>query len=378
MASAVDAGIGPARVDDAPGERRYAAVALRLLRSRLKDVAVVGGAVSLIDFLRIWPQIPDHAPIIALLPELVVNETLLSCFIIAAITLVQATSITGWRRTAFMLLAGFTTVAMKTTLFVGLAAIGYSVFIVRNHVVSSLASYLMYMAWEYSAVTVALVLYYVTQEREGDLALRARDIEFERLVKQRAVMESRLAVLRARVEPEFLFGALDEVRGLYRRNRAAADEMVDALIAYLRAALPQMRGEASTVQREVDLACAYVAVLRVPRGDALSLQGDIEEDVRDVLLPPMVLLPLSQAAFASDDAEQRRKFMIAAARTGDGVRIVVEIEGGSRPAIWRNDGPETARRTLDAYFGASARLSFGSNGQTHRAELTLAHDAVRT
>ena len=378
MASAVDAGIGPARVDDAPGERRYAAVALRLLRSRLKDVAVVGGAVSLIDFLRIWPQIPEHAPIIALLPELVVNETLLSCFIIAAITLVQATSITGWRRTAFMLLAGFTTVAMKTTLFVGLAAIGYSVFIVRNHVVSSLASYLMYMAWEYSAVTVALVLYYVTQEREGDLALRARDIEFERLVKQRAVMESRLAVLRARVEPEFLFGALDEVRGLYRRNRAAADEMVDALIAYLRAALPQMRGEASTVQREVDLACAYVAVLRVPRGDALSLQGDIEEDVRDVLLPPMVLLPLSQAAFASDDAEQRRKFMIAAARTGDGVRIVVEIEGGSRPAIWRNDGPETARRTLDAYFGASARLSFGSNGQTHRAELTLAHDAVRT
>ena len=70
--------------------------------------------------------------------------------------------------------------------------------------------------------------------------------------------------------------------------------------------------------------------------------------------------------------------MIAAARTGDGVRIVVEIEGGSRPAIWRNDGPETARRTLDAYFGASARLSFGGSGQKHWAELTLAHDAVMT
>ena len=62
MASAVDAGVGPARVDDARGERRYAAVALRLLRSRLKDVAVVGGAVSLIDFLRIWPQIPSGGP----------------------------------------------------------------------------------------------------------------------------------------------------------------------------------------------------------------------------------------------------------------------------------------------------------------------------
>lgn len=378
MASAVDAGVGPARVDDAPGERRYAAVALPLLRSRLKDVAVVGGAVSLIDFLRIWPQIPEHAPIIALVPELVINETSLSCFVIAAITLVQATAITGWRRTALMLLAGFSTVAMQMSIWMGLGAVGYSVFIVRHHVVSSLASYLMYMAWEFSAVTVALVLYYVTQERESELALRARDIEFERLVKQRAVMESRLAVLRARVEPEFLFGALDEVRGLYRRDRAAADEMVDALITYLRAALPQMRGEASTIQREVDLAHAYVAVLRVPRGDALLLQEDIEEDVRDVLLPPMVLLPLSQAAFASGDAELRRKFVIAAARTGDGVRIVVEIEGGSRPAIWRNDGPETARRTLDAYFGASARLSFGGSGQKHWAELTLAHDAVMT
>ncbi len=51
--------------------------------------------------------------------------------------------------------------------------------------------------------------------------------------------------------------------------------------------------------------------------------------------------------------------------------IGVEADGGMRPDAWYGEGPETASRTLKAYFGDAARLEFSSNGAHHRAEIRL-------
>ncbi len=125
-------------------------------------------------------------------------------------------------------------------------------------------------------------------------------------------MSSRLDVMRARVEPEFLFGALADVRELYGKDRAVAEAMVDALITYLRAALPQMRGQGSTVRREIELATAYAAVLQVPRGEALTLSHGIAEGLDDIALSPMVLLPITQAAFEGEAGGVRTRYAIDA------------------------------------------------------------------
>ena len=200
-------------------------------------------------------------------------------------------------------------------------------------------------------------------------ALRASELEQQRV--QRTMMESRLAVLRARVEPEFLFAALGDVRSLYQRDGAAADEMLDALIVYLRAALPQMRGEASTIGREIELVGAYVGVLQVPRRAVLQCEARAAIDVRETELPPMVLLPLAQAAFADGEADRRRRFVIAADAIDDGVFVRIEVAGGALPDAWRGQGPETVVRTLRAYFGTAAALRFASAGDVHGAELRL-------
>jgi len=377
MANAAGVRFAHAPPEVAPGTRHFWAVAWALLRRRSWHILYIGGALFLIDFLRIWPQFPDNAAIWSrFLPEVVLTHILGAAKMVVFITLAQALPLAGWHRAVAMVAAGLLAMLAHVALGAALALYTTWSFLVQTHVVASLASYLMSVAWEWSTVAIALALFYVVQEREMLLASRARDSELERVEKQRAVMESRLAVMRARVEPEFLFGALDEVRDLYGRNPGAAADMVDALIAYLRAALPQMRGGGSTIRREADLACAYVAVLQVPRGEALSVDEDIGSDVEDVVLPPMVLLPLTQAAFASGDAGLRRTFAIDATHSAAGVSIVVSVEGGSRPDAWRGLGPETARRTLAAYFGASAELHFGTEASRHWAQVVLPHEAV--
>ena len=358
-------------------QRGYAAAAWALLRRRGSHVLFIGAASLAIDFLRVWPQVPDNADVTRwLLLEFPGTEFGAAALVVVAVTLAQATSVDGWKRFALMCAAGFAAVAVGTACRTMMFYYFDWDFIVRLNIVTSVESHMTTVAWTWCAVSVGLALFYVTQEREALLARRAREAELERVEAQRSVMASRLDVMRARVEPEFLFGALADVRGLYGKDRAAAEAMVDALITYLRAALPQMRGQGSTVRREIDLATAYASVLQVPRGDALTLSQAIEHGLDDVALSPMVLLPIAQSAFEGEAGSARTRYAIDAVAAGGGIEITVTVEGGARPSAWDDSGLEAVRRTLEAYYADTARLDCGSDGQRHWARVSLAATAL--
>lgn len=360
------------RERSAEGRAGYGARLHALMRARAAHALLIGAIAGTLDFLRVLPLLSAAGgPVLAVLAAILCINVMQAALVVCGASLAQALPIAGWRRAALMVAGAWSGVLVGGTALVALSLYTSLNLTLSAGIVSSLASNVMYVGWEFSAIGTAIALYYAARAHEAELAERARQAELERLGVEHTMMESRLAVLRARVEPEFLFGALDEVRALYRRDRVMADEMIDALITYLRAALPQMRGEASTVGREIDLVRAYVGVLQVPRGAALALDAWVAGDVRDAALPPMVLLPLAQATFASGATDLRRRFRIDARAARGEILITIEIEGGARPDAWRSDGPETPRRTLKSYFGTGARLEFVSDGATHRAEVHL-------
>ena len=82
---------------------------------------------------------------------------------------------------------------------------------------------------------------YVNHRTARHAADRMRAAELERAKSRRRTLESRLQAMQARVEPQFLFNTLAQVRQLYERDPATAGKMLDDLIAYLRAALPHLR-----------------------------------------------------------------------------------------------------------------------------------------
>jgi len=98
--------------------------------------------------------------------------------------------------------------------------------------------------------------------------------------------------MQARVEPQFLFNTLAQVSELYERDATIAGRMLDDLIAYLRAALPHLRESSSTLGRELELARAYLDIMRVRLGERLVFKIDVPEIARSARMPPMMLLPL--------------------------------------------------------------------------------------
>jgi sensor histidine kinase YesM len=57
-----------------------------------------------------------------------------------------------------------------------------------------------------------------------------------------------------------------------------------------------MRDTRSTLARELELAQAYLRVLKVRMGERLNVVIDVPADLREATLPPMMLLTLVENA----------------------------------------------------------------------------------
>ena len=186
-----------------------------------------------------------------------------------------------------------------------------------------------------------------------------RGVQLQRAQLSRRAFEARLQAMQARVEPQFLFNTLAQVESSYESDALLGDRMLDDLIVYLRAALPQLRETASTVSREIELAQAYFNIAKTRLGDRLSLAATVSDDVSDARFPPMVLLPLIEHAIQEHMAPPQAVGSIRIdARGGAGVLHLTVTYSGDRSL---RDGTGDAilhgiRQRLAALYGATGSL----------------------
>lgn len=135
--------------------------------------------------------------------------------------------------------------------------------------------------------------------RERDLlASLARDRALAQAEAQRREAELRLSVLAAQVEPHFLFNTLAGVRSAISTDPARASDMVDRLVAYLRAAIPRLRsdgGADATLAQQAETVRAYWALMqsRMPR---LQFDVQVPPELAALPFPPLMLISLAENA----------------------------------------------------------------------------------
>ena len=212
-------------------------------------------------------------------------------------------------------------------------------------------------------MNASAVFLYADRRAARKTATRLRSAELDRTRSSRLAFESRLQAMQARIEPQFLFNTLAQVERLHEDDPAQAGNMLDALISYLRAAMPMMRDTSSTVGREIELARAYLDIVRLRLGERLSVAIEAPlPGANDIRMPPMMLLPLI------DHAVVRGLEPATGASAGAGaISIHTDVRDGRLRLLIRDSGvgfaPETGgdgiaalRERLDALYGSSARL----------------------
>ena len=230
--------------------------------------------------------------------------------------------------------------------------------------------------WTTTTYLLLAAWYYESADRAKRTRAMLRESELARRRAERWLLELRLGALQARLDPQVLFDTLEEAGRLYRSLPAAAEQLLNALIAYLRLALPQPRQPASTVAREVALAIAYARVLHTPDGEPLELDSDVAVAVGDACFPPMVVQPLcdtlARSALASGAPARMH---ISASRESYGARLCITAQPTrTGPASKRL---EEIRHTLVAMFGPLVRMdATGPTGSVISVSVEVPYDAA--
>src|SRR5262249_26533238 len=154
--------------------------------------------------------------------------------------------------------------------------------------------------------------------RETKSIEAARRAEIDRVAFEREMAGARLQVLQAQVEPHFLFNTLANVRRLYGEDHAAGRTMLEKLMRYLEVALPSMRDDATTLERDSELTEAYLHIQRIRIGRRLGFSIDIPPQLRAYRVPPMMLLTLVENAV---------KHGVNPSPSGGIIRITARAEG---------------------------------------------------
>jgi len=210
---------------------------------------------------------------------------------------------------------------------------------------------------------LAVVVYVrLTRVRRSEAALAGAEIA--RAMTGRQVLTAQLATMQAQVEPKFLFTTLELVESLYERDVHHADRVLDDLIDFLRSAMPQLRGEASTLSRECALAVAYLRIVQARMGTRLEYAFEVPPELGSAPFPPMLLLPLIDNAIRHglEPLPLGGRIEVRATARAERIRLVVVDSGlGDGIRIREGAGLTALRERLAGLYGADATLVLSGN-----------------
>jgi LytS/YehU family sensor histidine kinase len=113
---------------------------------------------------------------------------------------------------------------------------------------------------------------------------------------QRHAAEAQLKLLQTQLEPHMLFNTLANLRVLIGTNPALATDMLDRMVAYLRATLTASRATTHTLQAEFDRLRDYLELMAVRMGPRLSYTLDLPAELAQHPVPTLLLQPLVENA----------------------------------------------------------------------------------
>ena len=198
--------------------------------------------------------------------------------------------------------------------------------------------------------------------RERDAQARAQALQFalERETLKRQATDAQMRLLTAQIEPHFLLNTLANVQELIEGGSPKAVPMFRSLIAYLRAAMPQLRHEDATLGDEEKLVQAYLELMLMRMPDRLTYELRIDPTLRPLRFPAMSILTLVENAIRHgiDPALAGGSIVIgAAAPSASTLHVWVADTGvGMSDKAAPGLGLSNLESRLKAFFGPSARL----------------------
>jgi signal transduction histidine kinase len=187
------------------------------------------------------------------------------------------------------------------------------------------------------------------------------DMERENDRLERTIQETEGKVLRAQMNPHFVFNALNSVRALITEDPQKAKKGINQLSKLLRSSLLTERKKTIPLSEELDTVADYLALEKIRYEDRLTWKMEIDPACSKAQFPPMMLQTLVENAIKHgiSHAVKGGTIHIQAEKRNNHVHIAVINPGQLKKEALSSAGVglENSRSRLNLLFGETAQLS---------------------
>lgn len=206
-----------------------------------------------------------------------------------------------------------------------------------NVIVSLLYNFdIHFFRWEYYGTTSAivtvvgtLILFYHLQKINAESILRAREMDLVKLDQLKTQAE--LQALQSKINPHFLYNALNSIVSLIHEDANKAEEMTLKLSKLFRYSINTMQENYCTIKEEVEILNTYLDIEKVRFGNRIRFLISVPAALENQLIPRFLLQPLVENSLKHGLKDIRDHGEMKVIIVSNGPRIEISIYDNGIP-----------------------------------------------
>lgn len=201
---------------------------------------------------------------------------------------------------------------------------------------------------------------FIKQAKRYELLLELKEKELNLQQTEQLLAQAELETLQAKINPHFLYNALNSIAGLIHDEPDKAEKMVLSLSDLFRYSLNSQGKAYTTIDEEITMVKTYLDIEKTRFEDQLQFSITVEEGCGNYLIPRFLIQPLVENAVKHGTSKVAKGVLeISVIKQQNTLQIIVADNGPQFPAqLTTGYGVRNVSEKLDLLFPKSNSVSF--------------------
>jgi two-component system LytT family sensor kinase len=176
-----------------------------------------------------------------------------------------------------------------------------------------------------------LILLYHFQRINAEALLKEKEMELVKLNQLKTQAE--LQALQSKINPHFLYNALNSIVSLIHEDADKAEDMTIKLSKLFRYSINTMQENYCSIKEEVEILNTYLAIEKVRFGNRINFKINHAVTIQDQLIPRFLLQPLVENALKHGlkDTHERGELEVLIAQKESRIELLIADNGDPFP-----------------------------------------------
>lgn len=216
-------------------------------------------------------------------------------------------------------------------------------------------------------IVVSTIIYFYRVQR-ATMSARLKEKELALVKAKQLITQAELQTLQSKINPHFLYNSLNSIASLIHQDADKAEDMTLKLSRLFRYSINSPKENMAPLTEEMEIVNTYLEIEKVRFGDRLSFITEIEEAVKNKMVPRFLIQPLVENALKHGLNDMASHGELKITIKGEGEYITITIADNGRPFPAELDlgyGLQSTYDKLNLLYGENYQVQIANTPEKH-------------